>query len=171
MATLGALIVDPEMKKSLVYDGWIPNRLIEKWQSSGAKQIISQAELATVVLTRDETKRLLENRRVIFFVDNEAARFALIKGVSGKSSMQVLTSLFHELDLSSPCFHWIERVPSQSNPADLPTRGKTQELLKMTGATYAGQLEFSKELWTKVMETTEGPIHFLEPIGNNMLDF
>ena len=132
VATVGALIVDPELRKSMVYDGSIPEALVKKWQSSGSKQVISQAELAAVVLARDLTKGILKGRRVIFFVDNEAARFALIKGVSGKSSMQVLTSIFHETDLSSPCFHWIERVPSQSNPADLPTRGKTQDLLTMT---------------------------------------
>ena len=149
-------------QKSLVYDGTIHQSLVSKWQSSGAKQIISQAELAAVVLVRDEIKRLLENRKVIFFVDNEAARYSLIKGVSGKSSMQVLTSSFHAVDLQTPCFHWIERVPSKSNPADLPTRGKTDELLKLTGATYAGTLTFSQWVWDRVMKTEEEPIRFFD---------
>ena len=77
-ATVGALIVDPELRKSMVYDGSIPEALVKKWQSSGSKQVISQAELAAVVLARDMTKGILKGRRVIFFVDNEAARFALI---------------------------------------------------------------------------------------------
>ena len=162
MATVGALVVDPIAQKSLVYDGSIPQSLISKWQSNGAKQIISQSELAAVVLVRDEIKRLLENRKVIFFVDNEAARYSLIKGVSGRSSMQVLTSAFHAVDLQTPCFHWIERVPWKSNPADLPTRGKTGELLELTGATYAGNLVFSQWLWDRVMETEEEPIRFFD---------
>ena len=99
-------MVDPELQKSLVYDGAIPRQMVDKWQSKGSKQIISQAELATVVLIREETKALLKDRRVIFFIDNEAARFALIKGVSGKSSMQILTTAFHDIDIASPCFHW-----------------------------------------------------------------
>ena len=162
VATVGALVVDPMAQKSLVYDGAIHQSLVSKWQSSGAKQIISQAELAAVVLVRDEIKRLLENRKVIFFVDNEAARYSLIKGVSGKSSMQVLTSSFHAVDIQTPCFHWIERVPSKSNPADLPTRGKTDELLKLTGATYAGTLTFSQWVWDRVMKTEEEPIRFFD---------
>lgn len=169
-ATVGALILDPELGKALVYDGDVPKPIIAKWQSSGGKQIISQSELATVVLARVETKALLKNRRVIFFIDNEAARFALIKGVSGKSSMQVLTSIFHETDLVCPCFHWIERVPSPSNPSDLPTRGKTRELVALTGATYAGRLEFPNDIWEKIMSTKEEPLQFFEPLGNLLLD-
>lgn len=169
-ATVGALVLDPELGKAIVYDGDVPKPIIAKWQSSGAKQIISQSELATVVLARVETKALLKNRRVIFFVDNEAARFALIKGVSGKSSMQVLTSIFHETDLVCPCFHWIERVPSPSNPSDLPTRGKTKELIALTGATYAGRLEFPNDIWERIMSTKEEPLQFFEPLGNLLLD-
>ena len=153
-------------KKSLVYDGAVPRSLVSKWQSSGAKQIISQAELAAVVLVRDEIKRLVENRKVIFFVDNEAARYSLIKGVSGKSSMQVLTSSFHTIDLQTSIFlprhRYYERVPSKSNPADLPTRGKTDELLELTGATYAGSSTFSQWVWDRVMETEEEPIRFFD---------
>ena len=162
VATVGALVVDPELQKSLVYDGAIPRQMVDKWQSKGSKQIISQAELATVVLIREETKALLKDRRVIFFIDNEAARFALIKGVSGKSSMQILTTAFHDIDIASPCFHWIERVPSQSNPADWPTRGKTSELVELTGATYAGELKFSNKIWKEVMQTVEEPCCFLD---------
>ncbi len=162
IATVGALVVDPELQKSLVYDGTIPQQLVSKWQSKGLKQIISQAELATVVLIRDETRTILRDRRVIFFIDNEAARFALIKGVSGRSSMQTLTTAFHDIDMTSPCFHWIERVPSQSNPADWPTRGKTEDLVRLTGATYAGELKFSENVWREVMSTVEEPYNFLE---------
>ena len=58
-------------------------------------------------------------------VDNESARFALIKASSGKTSMQAMATFFHELDAVYPAFCWIERVPSKSNPADLPSRGET----------------------------------------------
>lgn len=40
VATVGALIVDPELRKSMVYDGAIPEALVKKWQSSGSKQVI-----------------------------------------------------------------------------------------------------------------------------------
>ena len=160
VANIGALIMDPGSGRPLVFDGQIRGEVVSKWQSSGIEQVISQAELATAVAIRMNFKKVLKGRKVIFFIDNEAARFAIIKSVSGKSSMQVLTTAFHRCDLDHECFHWIERVPSASNPADWPTRGKTNDLVELVQGSYAGHIEFDDTLISDIMSTAEQPISF-----------
>ena len=77
--------------------GWNAD-LIRHWQATGQQQVISQAELAVVVAMRHMLKERLSGRRVIYFIDNEAAKFSLLKGTSGKESMQQLTAAFHAVD-------------------------------------------------------------------------
>ena len=46
------------------------------------KQIIGQAELYPAIVARRLWKKKIEGRDVIHFVDNDSARYALIKGSS-----------------------------------------------------------------------------------------
>ena len=98
---MGALACDPAGGSPFVYDGVVPSELVAKWMSAGSKQIIAQAELFTLVVLRESLKKILHNRKAIFFIDNEAAQFCIIKSLSSVSSMQVLASHFHELDVES----------------------------------------------------------------------
>ena len=162
-ATMGALVCDPSGGSPFVYDGVVPSNIVTKWMDAGSKQIIAQAELFTLVVLRDSLKRILHNRKAIFFIDNEAARFCIIKALSNVSSMQVLASHFHELDVEWQCYHWVERVPSLSNPADLPTRGKLHELIQMVNGSYGGPLVATDDLLDRILTTKENPMTFDDP--------
>ena len=67
--------------------------------------------------------------------DNQAGRDSILKGTSGKDSMQRLAAAFHAVDLHHPSIAWVERAPSESNPADSPSRGKASECAKTLGGT------------------------------------
>ena len=121
-AGLGAVVADPLGGPPEGYDGFVPKDILEHWQASGQTQVISQAELLTAVIIRYLLKDRLKGRRVLLFLDNDPARYALLKGNSGVSSMQLLTAAFHLIDLDHPCLLWVERVPSSSNIADLPSK-------------------------------------------------
>ena len=146
VAGIGAVLVDTLGGRPEVYDGHIPEDLIQHWTSTGQEQVISQAELAVVVAMRFMLGSRLKGRRIIYFIDNEAARFALLKGTSGKNSMQRLAAAFHAADLSHPCIAWVERVPSPSNPSDSPSRGRADECVKAIGGVYAGKIGLPEEV-------------------------
>ena len=116
VATAGALVIDPLRGPPLVFDGVVPHEVVSKWMEAGSKQVISQAELFVLVCMRVGLKHSFHRRKVLFFADNEAARFAIIKATSGSSSMQQLASAFHECDCEHECFHWIERVSFSFKP-------------------------------------------------------
>ena len=54
--------------------------------------------------------------------------------------MQALSSIFHSWDEVYPHFAWVERVPSASNPADLPSRGLASECIQRFRGHYGGGL-------------------------------
>ena len=139
-AGLGAVLADPLGGPPEVYDGFVPRDILDHWQASGQHQVISQAELLAAVIIRYLLKDRLKGRRVLLFLDNDPARYALLKGNSGVSTMQLLTATFHLIDLDHPCLLWEERVPSSSNIADLPSRGLTAKCIALTRGLYRGAM-------------------------------
>ena len=99
-----------------------------------------------MVLIRWLLEDSMRDRRCVFFVDNEAARLAAIKGSSESASMKSLVRAFLAHELTHPIFAWIERVASASNPADPPSRGKPFEACKMLGIDSWEPLSAPREL-------------------------
>lgn len=62
------------------------------------------------------------------FVDNEGAKFALIKGVSENECVSFLCQCFADTEYKFSLSCWISRVPSFSNLADEPSRNDCDRL-------------------------------------------
>ena len=74
-ATWGCVVADPLTNTSEVSGGSIPEKLVVCWQKLAGKQVITQAEAFAVLLARKCYELVIRQRRVIFFVDNEAAGY------------------------------------------------------------------------------------------------
>ena len=59
---------------------------------------------------------------LLLFIDSEPVEAALIKGYSAKEDVCELVGLFWELVLELRCSVYIDRVPTDSNPADNPSQ-------------------------------------------------
>ena len=64
------------------------------------------------------------------FIDNESARSGLIKGSSRNKDSAELIEEFVNRDLEENAFFWFARVPSASNIADDPSRGREPQALE-----------------------------------------
>ena len=60
--------------------------------------------------------------------------------------MQRLTAAFHAVDMQHPSVTWVERVPSESNPSDAPSRGKSAECAKTLGGLCVGKIGVPAEM-------------------------
>lgn len=133
VATWGVVLLDSETGLRTAAGGLIPDKLVRAWRGFGVEQVITLAEAYAVLLARIMFRETLVRRKVLYFVDNEGARYSLIKACSPSLPLLQIVQLFHscsEHDLSMP---WIERVPSQSNIADLPSRNQLAEALRIIG--------------------------------------
>ena len=83
---------------------------------------MGQAEILPVILAQELWGKYLKERRIIAFVDNDAARHAIIRGASPSGPSAVLVSPFWANEAQLGSFCWVERVPTQSKQADGPSR-------------------------------------------------
>ena len=75
----------------------------------------------------------LRNRKVIFFVDNESAKIALIRAYSPVLASLKLVMQTAAWDYQNHCGAWYTRVPTICNIADAPSRMEVSDLMRKLG--------------------------------------
>ena len=91
-------------------------------------------ELYAAVATVFALRRQLDGKKIILFVDNEAACAALTSGAAKNRCALLLVYTLWSIVAQCDLKLWIERAPSAQNPADLPSRGR-----QLSFDTEAGQ--------------------------------
>ena len=100
----------------------VPLPVVRRWTAGVKHQVIGQAEIAPVTISTRLWSERLRGRFCICWIDQDAARQAVIKGYS---PVRESAGLVEEISLrlaSLGAFVWYARVPSASNPADHPSR-------------------------------------------------
>ena len=118
-ASVGAVIY---LEGEVEYFGQaVPSEFLERLQKE-TKSVIAALELLPVAGALDLWKEKVKNRRVLVFVDNEAAKASLVRMNSDAPSMKKVLRKIAALNERAPTNCWYSRVPSASNPADAPSR-------------------------------------------------
>ena len=156
-ATAGAVIIDGSEREA--HSILVPDSLISHWLQEAGDQIISQIELWASVILRWHFRERLCNRRIIAWIDNEAARACAIKANSPSPTMKAMARILGDIDVTFPTMSWFERVCSFSNPADLPSSGKVMDAVSSYGLTDCGTLIGDQELLDRVLQLTHDPYH------------
>ena len=150
-AGIGAVIIDLALDKRLVCKGTVPAELLDKWKVAIGDHLICQIELYVMVLLRWQFGNWFCNRRTIWWVDNDAARYCVIKGLSPSLTMRSLVREFYSRDSETPTYSWVERVPSASNVADGPSRDDCHETLALLGLSSITEFEHPNELLRRLV--------------------
>ena len=100
----------------------VPDSLVDYWLLQDKRQLVTEAELLPVLLSRHAFYDRLVNRRAIYFIDSDPARSCLIKGSSDSESCNEIVRAVHISDNFVKGFNWYARVPTKSNPADCASR-------------------------------------------------
>ena len=120
--THAAVLIDPWKQRSLFFGDHVPEPFVNLWKSSGKRQVIAQAEILPVLVSKDTWKDHLFGRSILWFLDNDAARAALIRNFSPAMDNFFLLQLNTKMDTSIQARNWYNRVPSTSNPSDDASR-------------------------------------------------
>ena len=120
--SIGGVLVVPNLPAEY-FGAVITGNLVNKWMTSAdQEQVIGQAELFPVLVALHTWRNKLAGKRMIFFIDNDSARQALVKGYS---------PLLQPLEFVSECYRiacrhnidvWFTRVPTDANISDGPSR-------------------------------------------------
>ncbi|CAE7725562.1 unnamed protein product [Symbiodinium sp. CCMP2592] len=133
-AGIGAVILDASSGVSRVFQGQVPESLVVRWREEVGEQIICEVELYALLMIRACLQNFLSGKRIIFFIDNDAARSVVLRGQSRSDAMHRLAMALSMVEAVAPCISWIERVPSSSNIADWPSRGEGWKAQKVVRA-------------------------------------
>jgi hypothetical protein len=100
----------------------VPEDLVRHWKAFGKDQVIGQAELYPILMSRVLWEKRIMGRKVLWFVDNESARVAAVKFTSPVSDSAELLWALSKVVVRSLSLDWYARVPSKCNCADAPSR-------------------------------------------------
>ena len=140
LGTWGSFVIDTVSRHRWVFGGQVPDCLMGKWNVGAGQQVICEVEAYALAITLFGLRGFLTGRSVIAFIDNDPCRMGLIKRYSPSLPMMGLISLVSLLEGSLTTTLWYERVPSKSNPADLPSRLLHQEACSRFGAEFKGDI-------------------------------
>ena len=133
-AGAGAVIYDPCCSCACCFEIEVPEELVQLWVQETGEQIISQIELFALICVRYRYATRLHDRVGISWIDNEAAKYACIKGTSLSHSMLVMCRILQQIEAERPASVWYERVSSHSNPGDLPSRNQVKRASQLFSA-------------------------------------
>ena len=132
--SIGGVLIAPGMQPE-AFGCVLRETDLEAWKTkSDQRQVIGQAEIFPVLVAKLTWSKYLEGRRVIFFIDNESAKIALIRAYSPVLASLKLVMECSAWDYHNNCSSWYTRVPTCCNVADDPSRMVWSEQLKRLGA-------------------------------------
>ena len=88
-----------------------------------ASENIYVLEILAACMSAHHLTQLKGTGPTIFFIDNEAAASALVRGNAENETARLLIGSFWRICIQNNITPWIERVSSANNPADEPSRG------------------------------------------------
>ena len=91
---------------------------------------IYEIELYAVLVAFQCWGHLLKDSFTVAYIDNSAAQAALVAGSSGTDLGSRIVELIGEAESKVLCRPWYSWLPTHSNPADPPSRGEFEALIK-----------------------------------------
>lgn len=131
--SVGGVIYDPQGNCLRYFGESVPQRVMDALLAT-SQNPIHELEVMPILLAAELWGKTYEGSQVVYYIDNESARMAHIRGDGETLRAAQMIQAFVEIE--STCQHrvWFGRVPSYSNPADGPSRLNFLEVSKL-GAT------------------------------------
>jgi hypothetical protein len=121
-ARVGAVMFDRRRVHPVQFSEIVPKEVMDKWISRVTQ--IFMIELVAIILALETFRYYLHNTNVLLLVDAEAVEGALVKGYSSRSDVSLLVGKFWELAQELGAAIYVDRVPTDANCSDGPSRDK-----------------------------------------------
>lgn len=125
---LGGLCVDSSGKVMGFFSEAVPKELLQLIKHGDKETAIQELEMVAITIAVEVWRECLGKHRVVIFSANDSVRKSIIKGYSSNPFVNTLLGHLFVLEDAMNCQLWLERVPSQSNPADAPSREECTEI-------------------------------------------
>ena len=119
---VGAVLFDRRIGRPRQFTAVIPERVKKRWLQR-ATQIVP-VEMIAAVLALETFADRLRGADILLLIDSEAVKGSLIKGYSSREDLCELISVFWDLAFQLRVRVFIDRISTDANPADWPSRDK-----------------------------------------------
>ena len=127
---IGGVVFSKKVERPVVFTMPVKQQIIDAWIPRSNQ--IALIELLAVVVAVDTFKPIITGQRVLVMIDSESALGGLVKGYSALEDICELVGVFWQSVDDSRTLVYLDRIPTDSNPADAPSRNK-MEVAKRLG--------------------------------------
>ena len=106
----------------------VPEEMIKRWLQRQTQIVLIEAFAPVLVV--DIFGQMFKDKLVHFFIDSAPVEALLVKGYSKKEDLCGLAGFFWQCCASRSIGAYVDRVPSDGNPSDGPSRGSCWELTR-----------------------------------------
>eukprot|EP00438_Fugacium_kawagutii_P021719 Skav221916 [mRNA] locus=scaffold3084:135765:137671:- [translate_table: standard] len=149
---IGGLCVNSDGSAISFFSEEVPPDLLHLVERGSKETIVLELEMVAILVAATVWRDILHSTRAVIFTDNEPVRKSLIRGHSQNYLVSSLMEAFYFIEEEVRCQVWLERVPSQSNPADEPSRMECSTLLGCTARLRVDVMD----IWVKSAQTAGG---------------
>ena len=125
---IGGMLVDEYGHVLRFFSEKVHPHLLNRILAKGQKTVIQELEMAAVLASLKLWGKILSEGEVVVFTDSESVRGSFLSNHSANSGCHALLHEIFAIEELLMMSIWIERVPSQSNPADILSREAVTEL-------------------------------------------
>ena len=123
-------------------------------------------EVREQILSRYHRALRVHNKVGIAWIDNDSARYAILKGNSDSFSLRALCRVNQQIELEAPSSVWYERASSYSNPSDGPSRKLVSQTASLLGALDSDAWVTPDHLIQAIMDLHSKPLSLLYALTN-----
>ena len=127
VGTIGGVLISPDGIPCHYFSEVVPERWMRYFLSESEHPIF-ELELLPVWCAVCTWRHLLMHCQCVFYLDNEAAKGALIHAATSTGAGKTILQMFVQEEMDLQIKVWFSRVPTSSNISDDPSRLKTQEM-------------------------------------------
>ena len=106
LVSFGAVLLDQVSGRQEVLGAEVPDQVVQAWRAGGKKQVIFFAEIYPVIIAKKTWRSILAGRRVLIFIDSEAAKFSFVHNYSAHVNATNLLLENAQLDFRSHALCW-----------------------------------------------------------------
>ena len=122
---VGAVLYDQCGKVVSAFSERVPTRVMHGLLQDSANPIY-ELELFPVLISFRKWASQLAGSQVVSFVDNDAAKYALVRSCSATQTGASIVDAIRLIEQRFQLRVWYARVPTHSNPADAPSKPPAQ---------------------------------------------
>ena len=129
---IGGVLIGPTGSVVSWFSSVVDRHLCNSFMDENQEQAIGELEAFAVYVGLKLWSKTLSSKHVVCFVDNEGARYLILRGYSGNKTLDRIVHGVSLIEEDHCIFSWYARVPSEANVADHPSRSVESDMLPPT---------------------------------------